>query len=233
MNFLIELLFPRRCPICDRPVDKMGSDICKKCQPKIRYVESPYCLKCGKSLKDDTKEYCQDCENATHIFDRGRALYEYEGVKKAIYRFKYEGRQEYAAFFGRQLAKKLSTEILNWKVDAILPVPLHKDRLKKRGYNQASLLAKELGKALKIPVNEEILYRKKATVPQKQLNVKERQNNLKNAFKIRQNDVKLKTVIVVDDIYTTGSTMNAIAQCLKDEGVEKVFFVSLAVGRGI
>ncbi len=233
MNFLIDLLFPRRCPICDRPVDKIGNDICKACLPKIRYVESPYCLKCGKPLKDDAKEYCMDCINATHIFDRGRALYEYDTVKEAIYRFKYEGRKEYATFFGRQLAKRLSKEILSWKPDAILPVPLHKDRLKERGYNQAFLLARELGRALNIPVNEEILYRKRATIPQKELNVKERQNNLKNAFKIRQNDVKLKTIIVVDDIYTTGSTMNGIAQCLKEAGTEKIFFVSLAVGKGI
>lgn len=233
MNFLIELLFPRRCPICDRPVDKMGKYICKNCKPKIRYVKSPYCFKCGKPLKDNAREYCTDCQKAAHLFDRGRAMYEYETVKEAIYRFKYEGRKEYATFFGRQMAGKFSQEISEWKPDALIPVPLHKDRLKERGYNQSALLARELGNVLNIPVNEEIVCREKPTVPQKELNGKERENNLKNAFKIRQNDVKLKTIIVVDDIYTTGSTMNAIAQCLKEAGVQKVFFVSLAVGRGI
>lgn len=233
MNFLVELFFPRRCPICDKPVDKMGRYICTKCREKIRYIKSPFCLKCGKSLKDDTIEYCEDCRNLNHIFDRGRALYEYDTVKEAIYRFKYENRREYADFFGKQLAKGLGEEIKRWNADAIVPVPLHKDREKQRGYNQAALIARALSKELNIPVNEKIIYRKKATVPQKELKGKERQNNLKNAFKIGQNDVKLKTIIVVDDIYTTGATMDEMAMCLKSAGVRKVYCISLAVGRGM
>lgn len=233
MNFLVELLFPRRCPVCDRPVDKMGRYICKKCRNKIQYIQSPFCMKCGKSLKDEAMEYCEDCKNATHLFERGRALYEYDTVKGAIYRFKYENRKEYAEFFGKELAGKLGKEMLGWKADAIVPVPLHKDKEKQRGYNQATLLAKELGNELNMPVYEKIIYRTKPTTPQKNLNGKERQNNLKNAFKIRQNDVKLKTVIVVDDIYTTGTTMNELAGCLKSAGTEKVYCISLAVGKGM
>lgn len=233
MNFLVELLFPRRCPVCDKPVDKMGNYICRKCRHTIKYIESPYCLKCGKSLKDDMAEKCEDCNNSAHVFDRGRALYEYETVKEAIYRFKYEGRIEYADFFGTQLAVKMSDEIRNWNVDAIVPVPLHKDREKKRGYNQAVLIARVLGKRLNIPVRENLIYRIKSTVPQKELLGKERQNNLKNAFKIGQNDVKLKTIIVVDDVYTTGATMDEIARCLKSAGIHRVYCISLAVGRGI
>ena len=233
MNFLIELLFPRRCPVCDKPVDKMGRYICTKCRKKIRYVQSPFCFKCGKSLKDERQEYCEDCKNANHIFDRGRALYEYDTVKEAVYRFKYEGRKEYADFFGKELAGKLGGLIKDWNADAIVPVPLYKEREKERGYNQAALLARALGQELHIPVNEKFIYRKKATEAQKKLKGKERQNNLKNAFKIGQNDVKLKTIIVVDDIYTTGATMDEMARCLKNAGVSKVYCISLAVGRGM
>ena len=114
-----------------------------------------------------------------------------------------------------------------------MPVPLHVEREKKRGFNQAALIAKVLGKEMDIPVNEQIIRRVKATMPQKQVNGKERQNNLKNAFKIVQNDVKLNTVVVVDDIYTTGATMDAVAKCLKGAGVEKVYCISLTVGRGM
>ena len=110
MNFLVELFFPRRCPVCDKPVDKMGNYICKKCQEHIRYVQSPYCLKCGKELKASTEEYCEDCKNAAHIFDRGRAVYEYESIKEAVYRFKYAGRREFAEFFGKQTADILGKE---------------------------------------------------------------------------------------------------------------------------
>ena len=190
-------------------------------------------MKCGKTLKEADNEYCEDCLNSEHIFERGRALYEYETVKMAVYRFKYQARREYASFFGREMAEKLGDEILGWKADAIVPVPLYKDREKKRGYNQSVLIARELGNRLNIPVEEKLVERIRPTLAQKNLKRKERQNNLKNAFKIRQNDVKLNTVIVVDDIYTTGTTMDEIAGCLKRAGVRKVFCISLAVGRGI
>ena len=233
MNLLVELLFPRRCPICDKPVDKMGHYVCKSCQGTIRYVKTPYCMKCGKSLRDDTKEYCLDCQKTEHFFQSGRALYEYETIKMSIYRFKYEGRKEYAEVYGKELAKHFGKLIKEWKVDAIVPVPLHKEKEKKRGYNQAALIARVLGKELNIPVKEEMVKRVRVTMPQKELNGKERQNNLKNAFKIGKNDVKLNTVVVVDDIYTTGATMDAVTECLKSAGVGKVYCISLTVGRGM
>ena len=207
MNFLIELLFPRRCPVCDSPVDKMGRYVCKKCRAELKYVEDSYCMKCGKSLKTADDEFCGDC--------------------------KYQGRREYAQFWGMELARVLGEEILSWRADAIIPVPLHKTREKQRGYNQAALIARELGKRLNIPVEEEFVGRIRQTLPQKNLKGKERQNNLKNAFKIRKNDVKLNTVIVVDDIYTTGTTMDEIAGCLKRAGIREIYCISLAVGRGI
>ena len=233
MNLLVELLYPRRCAVCDKPVDKMGRYICTKCHPKIKYVQTPFCMKCGKGLKDDSSEYCEDCENSAHVYTRCRALYEYNTIKEAIYRLKYEGRREYADFFGKDLARKLGSEIKGWKADAIIPVPLHKDREKQRGYNQAALIANVLGRELDIPVKDRLIFRKRATLAQKQLNSKERQNNLKNAFKIGQNDVKLKTVIVVDDIYTTGATMDEVARSLKRAGVKEIYCISLAVGRGM
>ena len=233
MNFLIELLFPRRCAVCDKSVDKMGRYVCKKCMSRLVYVEQPLCMKCGKHLKDDGEEYCEDCKNTEHIFDRSWALYEYETVKESIYRLKYEGRIEYADFFGKELSKKFGKVIKNCNVDVIVPVPLYAERERKRGYNQAELLAKAMGKALDIPVDNKIIYRTRNTMAQKQLNVKERQNNLKNAFKIGENDVKLKIVVVVDDIYTTGATMDEVAMCLKQAGALKVYGISLAIGKGM
>lgn len=229
MNLLIELLFPRRCPICDKPVKKLGDLICAECYQKICYVKTPCCLKCGKGLKDEGVEFCTDCEKNHHFFDRGLALYEYSFMKESIYRFKYDGRKEYAKFYGKEIAKKLGKDILAFRADAIVPVPLHRNRLKKRGYYQAALLAREVGSALKIPVEETLVERQKETLPQKEICGKERQNNLKNAFKIVQNDVKLKTIIIIDDIYTTGSTMDAMSKCLRNAGVEKIYCISLAI----
>lgn len=208
--------------------------ICHICKGKIKYVQEPRCIKCGKGLEVKGKDKkCRDCQSRTHKYNRGRALYEYKDVAAAIYRFKYQNRREYAAFFGEEMAKMLHTEIREWNVEALIPVPLHKKRRNKRGFNQSELLARELGKRLSIPVCSKLVIRCRNTTPQKCLNAIERQNNLKKAFKIIGNDVKLKKVIIVDDIYTTGETIDQISEALIDAGVKEVYFLTLAIGAGL
>ncbi|MCM1091632.1 MAG: ComF family protein [Butyrivibrio sp.] len=231
-NMVKQLLFPRRCPICDGIVAPFGEKVCPECAREYRFLVPPYCMKCGKKLSDEG-ELCGDCRRKSHIFARGRALYEYESVALSIYRMKYGGRQEYAEYYGEELAYYLGSFIRDLKPDALIPIPLHKKRERKRGYNQAALLAKVLGGRLGVPVLENYLVRVKNTTPLKWLNPKERENNLKKAFNIVQNDVKLKRVILVDDIYTTGSTMDEAAGTLAAHGVEEIYFVALACGAGI
>lgn len=233
MNMLTELLFPRRCPVCDRPVDRLGSYICTDCVGKLKYNENAYCLKCGRGLDDNSMELCENCTKGVHYFDQGRVLYDYDSVKEAIFRLKYKNRMEYAEFFGKQMAAKLGNQIKRWNPEAIVSVPLYKTRERERGYNQSALISKVLSGELEIPLEENLIARIRPTVSQKSLKGKDRQNNLKNAFKIQQNDVKLKTIIVVDDVYTTGATMDEVARCLKEAGIQKVYCISLAAGRGI
>ena len=227
-----QLLFPLRCPVCDDIVHPFGEKICPGCIPKRKLLLGDYCMKCGKRVQEQ-RELCGDCNNKKHVFFKGRALYEYESMAGSIYRFKYGGRQEYAEFYGAELARYLGDFVREIKPDALIPIPLHKSRQRRRGYNQAALLARALGRRLDVPVLENYLLRVRNTVPLKQLNPKERQNNLKKAFKIVGNDVKLKTVILVDDIYTTGSTVDEAAGVLTAEGVECVCFVALACGAGV
>ena len=231
--FLVQLLFPLRCPVCDEIVTPYGEKICLSCMKKLKYVTPPRCFKCGKKLDNEELEYCQDCRKKEHLFVRGRALYDYESVAPAIYRFKYANRREYADFFGEEISRYLGEEIRRIAPDALIPIPLHKARLKKRGYNQAELLAKAVSRYTGVPVYDKILVRVKNTVPLKRLNPQERQKNLKKAFHINGNDVKLKTIILIDDIYTTGSTMDEVTAVLKAAGVEKVYFITLACGRGL
>lgn len=227
-----QLLFPLRCPMCDEPVRPYGEKVCPECVEKRKMLTAPYCMKCGKKLADDG-EFCGDCSGKQHAFVRGRALYEYESVAASIYRFKYGGRQEYAEFFGEELSFYLGDFVREIGPDALIPIPLHKKRQRKRGYNQAALLARVLGQQTGTLVLEKYLVRVKNTIPLKRLNPKERQNNLKKAFIIHKNDVKLKTVILVDDIYTTGSTMDEAARTLIGCGVQNVYFVALACGAGL
>ena len=154
-------------------------------------------------------------------------------MKKSLYDFKYKNKREYAKAYGEELVNNLKYEILAWNADVIMPVPLHKSKLRHRGYNQAELIARELSRRLEIPMDSKILKRTRKTRAQKELNDSDRKKNVKNAFIVDKSIVKYKKVILVDDIYTTGSTIDSCAKVLKEKGVEKVYYVSLSVGTGI
>lgn len=232
-NRVLDLLFPRRCVVCDEITDRAGESVCRKCQNKIIYIREPACMKCGKQLKSEEQEYCKDCERVRHSYIRGTALYDYGSMSDSLFRFKYAGRMEYASFYGRDLYEKKAKWLSVVRPDALLPVPIHPSRKRRRGYNQAELIARELSGLSGIPVNTALMERIKKTRPLKNLSHEERQNNLKRAFKIRQNDVKLSTIVIIDDIYTTGSTIDAMSEVLHQAGISDVYFMTLTVGRGI
>lgn len=229
---LLDIFFPRRCPICDEPVKPWNALICKDCAQIPAYIEPPFCMRCGKHLNREEKEYCGDCTAHAHLFERGRALFAYKSISSSIARFKYAGRQEYAAFYAACMARRLGAFIRDCGAQAFIPVPLHKSRMRHRGYNQAEVLARELSALTGIPVLADWIVRVEKTAPMKDLSAQERQNNLKRAFKIQRNDVKLSTVIIIDDIYTTGSTMDAMSRELKKAGVKRIYFLALAIGKG-
>ena len=230
---LKDLLFPRHCPVCDDILPFGDNLVCDGCAAKIQYVKPPTCRKCGKQLHDDGQVYCGDCARRGHVFDYGIALYDYQSMRKSIYRFKYRHRGEYAQFYARDIYKHFKREIRAMEADAFIPVPLHRTRQDKRGYNQAELVARELSKLSGIPTRADLVKRTKKTLPQKQLNAISRQNNLKKAFNIGSDVVKLNKTIIIDDIYTTGSTLDAVASELKRHGVGKIYFITLCIGEGI
>lgn len=229
---LAGILYPLHCPVCDGIVAQPGERICNRCHGGLKLLTPPWCMKCGKKVEEG-EEYCSDCRSREHVYDRGRALYEYDSAARSIYRFKYGGRREYAGFYGGQMAEYLGSFLRDVKPDALVPIPLHRNRRAHRGYNQAELLARALGERTGVPVYPRLLTRGRDTIPQKQLNPGERQNNLKRAFNISGNVVKLNTTVVVDDIYTTGATMDEAARVLKEAGIGKVYFIALACGAGL
>ncbi len=232
LNFAGDLLFPRRCPVCDMIIGPGGDSIHAECMPKIKVQKAPYCMICGSGMDSDEK-ICDDCSKREHAFIRGRSLYEYRSAAPSIYRFKYSGRREYATFFGEEAAACLGDFIKKTGAEALVPIPIHRKRLIKRGYNQALLLAREISKHCGVPVMEKLLLRRRNTAPLKLLSPLERQKNLKNAFIVRQNSVKLKTIILIDDIYTTGATMDEAARELHKAGIPDVYFVALAGGKSL
>ena len=235
------LLFPVKCPICDEVLDdqirmmrgRHPVGICYHCLKNVHYIVAPRCFRCGKQLQDGTEEYCTDCKEAEHVFIMGRALYEYHSIKGALFRFKYHGRREYATVFAKEIAFFLGDFIRRIQPDGLIPVPIHTRRHMERGYNQAMELARALGREMNIPVYDNLVKRKVNTKPLKNMSPAERQNSLKKAFILGENVVKLSTVIIIDDIYTTGATIDAVAKVLLALGPMKIYFVTLAIGEGI
>ena len=231
LNKTADFFFPRRCTICDRVI-RGNAGICDACKKTVHPLRGAVCIKCGKKL-DEENVYCYDCTRRAHMFERNFAVFEYPTVRRSLYRFKYGGRAEYAAYYAREAYRLHGARLKRLEADALVPVPLHKSRLRRRGYNQAKEFATELSNLTGIPVRDEVVKRVKATKALKTLDVCQRQNNLKKAFLIMQNDVKLKTIILVDDIYTTGATLDAVAAVFKDAGVEYVYSLTVAVGNGL
>jgi ComF family protein len=236
------VLFPRRCPICDKILKFDGELICKECKNKLVYIIEPRCKKCGKQLDKPQQEYCYDCKEKEHLYKMGIAGFSHVGeIKKSIYDIKYSNRREYVDFYVNEMCKFHKRQILDWGCEGLIPVPLHYKRKIKRGYNQAEVIARAFSKELGIKVYNNGLKRVKNTKPQKELNDIERRKNLENAFEINKknskvarnsNITKLKKVILIDDIYTTGTTIDACTKELLQGGIEEVYYLSLSIGTG-
>ena len=227
---LTDLFFPRRCPVCDRPVRPFGAVICDGCREKIPKIRAPFCRVCGRELSVRGEGVCPDCLRAGHRFERGIALYPYRDASGSIYRFKYGGRAEYAAFYAEEMAKRVKEEFSADMPDRLVAVPGAPDRVRKRGYDQAQVLAEELSKKLGIPLLKDALTTTQDTPAMRGRGLSERRKNLKKALIVHADDVKFNVIMLVDDIYTTGATMDACAALLKEAGALRVYFVTIAVG---
>lgn len=225
---LLKILYPERCPGCDAALPlKSELGFCKECTEKLIVLKEPLCEVCGRKVKT-FGEICKDCLTKERFFDGGRALYGYSSVTEGIYRFKYMNRFPYAKAYAKEINRYLSEWLSIINPDVLIPVPLNKKRLIKRGYNQAEELAIEISLLTGIPVNSTSLVRIKNTTPQKTEGKKGRLSNMKKAFIVKENVVKFRRVVLIDDIFTTGSTIDACAKELKAAGVEKVYFLTLA-----
>lgn len=213
--------------MCDeaRILGEMG--LCPECEKKLHIIREPVCKLCGRhiSLFNDR---CRDCLDKERYFDGGRSLFDYAKVKESMYRFKYMNRSAYAEAYSKLLVTHLGEWLCALEPDALIPVPLHKKRLIGRGYNQSTELALGLSKMTGIPVRATAIARIKNTRPLKLLSAKDREFNMKKAFIVKENVVNLKRVVIIDDIFTTGSTIDSLAFELKKAGVREVFFLTVS-----
>ena len=225
----MELLYPKTCCFCGKI---SVQEICDSCKEKVSYIKEPRCKKCGKPIRYEEQEYCHDCQKQSFQYLQGRSLWIHKGaVPWSIYQFKYHNRRIYGKFYAKELYRVYGESIEEWGIDLIVPVPLHWRRRRKRGYNQAEIVARYLGELTGIPVDKHLVIRKKYTEPQKTLNNKERVKNLKHVFDVRKMTVRAKNILLIDDIYTTGSTIDAISKVLLEKGHNKVWFLTISIGQ--
>lgn len=236
IHSITDILFPRRCPFCGSIILPKEKKICRDCEGKIHPITEPRCKKCSKPVESDQQEYCFDCLRSKHHYSRGYAVFTYEDkIKQSILDFKFKGKREYADYYIEAIMTAFAEPLKKQNIDYILPVPLHPRKLRIRGFNQAQLLAEGIGKHLKVTVIKDGLLRIKYTIPQKKLDDKERLLNLEQAFMLNPNwstCLSGKRILIVDDIYTTGSTIEACTNLLLKAGCSAVFFVTVCIGKG-
>ena len=228
----MRLLYPPRCTFCQDilplTVDKL---LCYYCHEAYPLIEDPVCQKCGKQLAHDD-DLCLDCKITIHQYEQGVAIYPYEGaIKEAVYRFKYGGKRKYAQFFAEMMYYKLKKTTFFYKIDLIVPVPVSKERFEERGYNQAEELVRYLSNMSKIPCNIDKLVRQKHTKPQSGFSPTQRQENIHNAFITTSTlDPRHQVILLIDDIYTTGSTINECTKVLISAGAKQVYSCVVCIG---
>ncbi|MEE3420459.1 MAG: ComF family protein [Lachnospiraceae bacterium] len=228
---VLDLVYPRRCPIC-HGIAPWGEDICPECREKLPFVTTKRCRKCGKPV-EDFETLCDDCKATPHIYDEGMGLLLYnETMRDTMAYLKFKGRREYGAVLGRVLAASVPDKIRRWQPDAVVPVPVHRDKLISRGYNQAEEIARPLAERYGIPLRTDLVVRREKTAAMKALNKKERFQNLKGAFAVPDGVRVPPRILIVDDIYTTGATIDAMSAVLIDNGAAHVYFLTVCIGMG-
>jgi ComF family protein len=205
---------------------------CSNCLSEIHWIESPYCSVCGIPFisKEVESHPCGACVTHRKYFTMARALGTYEGsLQEAIHHWKYEGKTNLTPFFAEWLAEGLKRYWEPDSLDLLIPVPLHTQRLRERGFNQALVLVKELSRRTGIPYRKTTLQKKKPTVPQVNLSGAERGKGLRGAFHvIGKEELVGKSALLVDDVYTTGATVNECSRVLRRGGAKRVDVLTLA-----
>jgi ComF family protein len=235
-NGLIEIIYPQRCIVCNYLLPKAGSSdsyVCPGCWLKAKKNLPPFCTLCGRHLekKNLAKNICPGCAKQKLHFDRAFSPTFYEGtIKELIHKFKYKGKD----YLGALLAKPMLEFIKEYQLpmdylDLVIPVPLHKTKLREREFNQAEILGAYIASAFAKVIRSDILVRHRATLTQTTLESEQRLLNVKNCFSVTDAQaIREKNILLVDDVLTTGATCSEAALALKNAGAKIVFALTLA-----
>ncbi|HET9906110.1 MAG TPA: ComF family protein [Anaerolineales bacterium] len=217
----LDLLFPPVCGGCG----KVGSRWCADCQSRVPYILQPFCEKCGIPIK--TNGTCEKCLSNPPAYRKMRSWAVFDSpVQNALHTMKYRRNIGLGEAFATQMADFVRS--LGWRAELLLPVPLGKNRLKERGYNQVALVARPLAYEVELDYNPDALWKARETRSQVGLTVSQRRENVEGAYQADIRAVKDKAVILMDDVATTGSTIIACTAALLSAGAKEVYAITIA-----
>jgi len=234
LSTILDVLIPSSCAYCRSPVGGSGIPrFCRQCWSDFAPVKGQICPRCGKpfgspeALTNSPDHECLTCRKVPPYFDQAFAAGLFEGpLREAIHLYKYRP----VRALGKPLATWMAGQVsFDARPELVMPVPLHRKRLKRRGFNQALLLASGITRHFDLPLSYDNLVRTRSTRPQVELSGEERTVNVKGAFNIlRPGEIGNKGILLIDDVFTTGATMNECARVLKGAGARSVVALTLA-----
>ena len=236
MNFNIikNIISSPKCVFCECSMDIHTSDfLCEKCKHTLPYVKGNTCDVCGRPLyKGYMDTVCHDCKERKNYFLKNVSVFEYkDSVQDAIKRMKFAAVEIWIAReLGKILAKRIKEEYEGIRFDMIVPVPISQINYVKRRFNQAAEISVPVSRELNIPINEKVLKKIRHTKQQSSLKHKERKENIKGAYKVfAPDEICDKVILLIDDVFTTGSTINECAKTLKKSGAMSIYTATAAI----
>ncbi|MFC1667318.1 ComF family protein [Candidatus Omnitrophota bacterium] len=233
---MINLLYPAFCQACDKKTNRWDQFLCGDCLKKIKKRASPFCIKCSRRLASEvgSQDICNDCKKTVTYYDRALSGFSYDGILKGlVHDFKYMKMNSLAKEFAELTLEFMKEHSMGKNIDLVLSIPMHPDRLLKREVNLSHVLAKRVARKLCVRYSSGFLKKTKNTTPQSKLKRDERIKNIKGSFSLHKNrlsEIRHKNILLVDDLFTTGATVNECARILKDAGSGYVEVITLARG---
>ncbi len=223
-----ELCFPQECILCNKPITSYTRyPLCSKCEQMLFHIVEPCCKKCGRPLVSE-QELCMECRTKNHEFARIVPIFQYRGqIHTVLISYKGSGLKSLVYFFAKCIYNKLCA--LSWNAYPLVPVPPRKGKIKYHGWDQVALLVNVLEKKYKILIVR-ALYRKKASIEQKKLDRVNRASLIQGQFSVAHTIQDLpETIVLLDDVVTTGATLNECASVLKAHGCTKIYALAIAI----
>lgn len=223
-NKIFDFFLPRICPSCNNKLNSFEEIVCDYCFSRLKLTPESL-IKTEYENKFAIKNFIKDF-HPIFVFESGNE------IQHLIHSLKYNKQFRIGIYLGEIIANQINQKFIDWNIELIIPIPLHQLKKAERGYNQSEFIAKGLSERTKIPCSRKVIHRKKFTETQTHLSALERQQNVKDAFKVvNKKLIEGKNILLVDDVITTGATISECAKVLLREGAKNIFATSVAIAQ--